>query len=190
LAKRVKEMIIVSPRPERVMDLSHQIEKEAGLKTTVATGAGEVIGRADIVVAATSVPGGVIDVMKLKRGALVVDVAMPPDVSPTEGAKRDDVLVMESGEILLPTNPGEHIDFGVHFDLPDNVAYACLAETVLLALEGRNESYTLGRDIELEKVYEIAEIGRKHGFELCGIRSFGRILSDDEIASIRNRAGR
>jgi predicted amino acid dehydrogenase len=190
LAKRAKSMIIVSPRPERVMDLSNLIEEESGLKAEVATNTGDVIGRADIVVAATSVPGGVIDVMKLKRGALVVDVAMPPDVSRTEASRRDDVLVMESGEILLPTNPGEHIDFGFVFDLPDNVSYACLAETILLALEGRFESYTLGRNISIDKVHEIAEMGRKHGFKLCGIRSFGRILPDEEIESIRHRAGR
>lgn len=188
LAKRVKHMIIVSPRPERVMDLSRLLEEEAGLKAEVATDAGEVIGRADIVVAATSVPGGVVDVMKLKKGALVVDVAMPPDVSRSEAAKRDDVLVMESGEILLPTNPGERINFGIRFDLPDNVAYACLAETALLALEGKYVSFTLGREMDIEKVKEIGEIGRKHGFKLCGIRSFGRTLDDDEIEEIRKRA--
>jgi len=170
------------------MDLSRQLEEEAGLKAEVATDAGEVIGRADIVVAATSAPGGVVDVMKLKKGALVVDVAMPPDVSRTEAAKRDDVLVMESGEILFPTNPGERINFGIRFDLPENVAYACLAETALLTLEGKYISFTLGREMDIEKVKEIGEIGRKHGFKLCGIRSFGRILEDDEIEEIRKRA--
>ncbi len=190
LAARAREMIIVSPRPERVMDLSRELQEEFGLKTKVATDAAEVIGKADIVVAATSVPGGVVDVMKLKKGALVVDVAMPPDVSRGEAAKRDDILVMESGEILLPTNPGERVNFGINFDLPDNVAYACLAETILLALDGKFESFTVGREIDIERVKEIGEIGRKHGFKLCGIRSFGEILSDDEIAEIRNRAGR
>jgi predicted amino acid dehydrogenase len=190
LARDVAEMILVSPRPERLMDLSNIIEQETGLKTELATSVDEVLGKADIVVASTSVPGGIVDVMKLKRGALVVDVAMPPDVSRTEAAKRDDVLVMESGEILLPTNPGEKVDFGVHFDLPDNVAYACLAETILLALEGKFESFTLGREMDIEKVEEIGEIGRKHGFKLCGIRSFGRILTDEEIETIRENAGR
>ncbi len=190
LAKEVAAMILVSPRPERLMDLSKLIEQETGLKAEVATGVDDVLGRADIVVASSSVPGGIVDVMKLKPGALVVDVAMPPDVSRSEAAKRADVLVMESGEILLPTNPGEKVDFGLQFDLPENVAYACLAETILLALEGRFESYTLGREIDIDKVLEIGEMGRKHGFKLCGIRSFGRILTDGEIEDIRKRAGR
>ena len=43
--------------------------------------------------------------------------------------------------------------------LPAGVAYACLAETVALALEGRYETFTVGRDIEWEKVKEIYQLG-------------------------------
>lgn len=35
--------------------------------------------------------------------------------------------------------------------LPKGIAYACLAETIVLALEGRFENFTLGRNIEWEK---------------------------------------
>ena len=39
------------------------------------------------------------------------------------------------------------------------VAYACLAETIVLALEGRFENFTVGRAIEWEKVREIYQLG-------------------------------
>ena len=36
-----------------------------------------------------------------------------------------------------------------------SVVYACLAETIVLALEGRFENFTLGRNLEWEKVHEL-----------------------------------
>jgi len=113
-------------------------------------------------------------------------VAMPPDVSQEEAGKRNDILVVASGEILVPGN----IHWGIDFELPRNVAFACLAETILLTLEGRFENFTLGREIDPEKVVEIGEIGKKHGFKLAPIMSFGKPVSDEEIAAIRKRAGR
>ena len=51
---------------------------------------------------------------------------------------------------------------GTEFDLnlPPRTALACMSETMILALEGRFEPYTLGRGIQLEKVIEIRSDGR------------------------------
>ena len=85
--------------------------------------------------------------MKVKPGAVITDVARPLDLSASDVAKRPDVLVIESGEIELPGDPRMK---GI--GLPKGVAYACLAETIVLALEGRYETFTVGRNIEWEKV--------------------------------------
>ena len=68
------------------------------------------------------------------------------------------------------------------------MAYACMAETMLLALEGKMGDYSLGRDIKLEQVEEITRLAEKHGFKLAGFRSFERAVSDETIAAIRARA--
>ena len=70
--------------------------------------------------------------MQVKPGCVITDVARPRHV-PEDIAKRPDVLVIESGEIELP---GEVRMKSI--GLPDRVAYACLAETIVLALEGRS----------------------------------------------------
>ncbi len=57
--------------------------------------------------------------------------------------ERDDVLLIEGGLVDVP---GE-VDFGLDFGLPPGKAYACMAEAMVLALEGRCESYSLGRQI-------------------------------------------
>jgi hypothetical protein len=50
-------------------------------------------------------------------------------------------------------------------------------------MAGRFESFTLGRDLEMEKVKEIYRLFRKHGFRLAGLRSFGRYVTEEELAA-------
>jgi hypothetical protein len=99
-------------------------------------------------------------------------------------AKRPDVLVIESGEILLPGENVEMKDIG----LPPRVAYACLAETIVLALEGRYETFTIGREIEWQKVKEIYKLGLKHGMKLAAISGINGVFSDADIAEVARRA--
>jgi predicted amino acid dehydrogenase len=57
----------------------------------------------DMIVTATSGAGKkVLDIMRVKPGCVITDVARPLDLPPSEVAKRPDVLVIESGEIQLP----------------------------------------------------------------------------------------
>jgi hypothetical protein len=72
--------------------------------------------------------------------------------------------------------------------LPKNVAYACLAETIVLALEGRFENFTVGRAIEWEKVREIYKLGLKHGMKLAAISGVNGPFSDDDIDRVRQLA--
>jgi hypothetical protein len=72
--------------------------------------------------------------------------------------------------------------------LPKNVAYACLAETIVLALEGKFENFTVGRNIEWEKVREIYRLGRKHGMTLAAISGVNGPFSDADIRRVRRLA--
>ncbi|MFN3983171.1 MAG: N-acetyl-gamma-glutamyl-phosphate reductase, partial [Caldilinea sp.] len=90
------------------------------------------IAEMDMIVTATSGAGQkVLDIMKVKPGCVITDVARPLDLPPEEVVKRPDVLVIESGEIQLPGEPKMK-----NIGLPPGVTYACLAETIVLALEG------------------------------------------------------
>ncbi|MBF0119287.1 MAG: dehydrogenase [Desulfobacterales bacterium] len=139
----------------------------------------------DVIVTATSGAGKtVLDIMKVKPGCVITDVARPLDLSPEDVAKRPDVLVIESGEILLPGSDVKMKNIG----LPGKIVYACLAETIVLALEGRFEIFTIGRNIEWEKVREIYKLGIKHGMELAAISGTNGVYSDDDIKKVRDLA--
>ena len=62
--------------------------------------------------------------------------------------------------------------------------YACLAETIVLALEGRFEVFTIGRDTEWEKVKEIYRLGLKHGMKLAAISGVKGVYTDADIAKV------
>jgi hypothetical protein len=114
---------------------------------------------------------------------VITDVARPLDLSAEDVARRPDVLVIESGEIQLPGDVRMR-DIG----LPPGVVYACLAETVVLALEGRYETFTVGRNIEWEKVKEIYKLGLKHGMRLAAITGVNGVYTDEDLARIRTLA--
>ena len=148
----------------------------------------EFLAEMDMIVTATSGAGKkILDIMQVKPGCVITDVARPLDLPPTEVAKRPDVLVIESGEILLP---GEDVRMR-NIGLPKKIAYACLAETIVLALEGRFETFTIGRNIEWQKVKEIYQLGLKHGMRLAAISGVNGVFTDEDIArGARARAGR
>jgi predicted amino acid dehydrogenase len=183
IAQAIQDVVLVAPRPEKLIPLKRTIEAETpGARVTIATDAGPHLADADLVVTTTTAIGQkVIDVLQLKPGCVVCDVARPPDVKEEDARLRPDVLVIESGEILLPGEP----DFGFNIGLPPGVAYACLAEAAVLAMEGRFEQFTLGRNIEMDKVKEMYRLFKKHGLQLEGLRSFGRYVTDEEVARKR-----
>ena len=186
LAAAVRDVVLVSIEPDRLVALKEKILAETpNANVELDTATTRWVGECDLIVTATSAFGlRVLDVSQCKPGAVILDVALPPDISAEEAATRPDVLVVESGEVLIP-GP---VEFSFDIGLPQGVAYACLAEAALLAMEGRFESFTLGRDVPPGKVKEIYRLFRKHGFQIAPLRTFGALLSDALVAEKNARA--
>jgi predicted amino acid dehydrogenase len=185
LALASDELWLVSPESAKLLALKHEIERaHPRAEVHVAATPDEHLGDMDVIVTATSGAGKrVLDIMAVKPGCVITDVARPLDLSAEDVAKRPDVLVVESGEIELPGEVKMR-DIG----LPPGVVYACMAETVVLALEGRYETYTVGRAIEWEKVKEIYQLGLRHGMKLATISGVNGVFEPEDIARIRELA--
>ncbi len=185
LVKAAEEVYMVSPETAKLLALKESILQETpDARVFLSARADTYIADMDMIVTATSGAGKkVLDIMKVKPGCVITDVARPLDLPPEEVAKRPDVLVIESGEIELPGDVQMK-----NIGLPKNVAYACLAETIVLALEGRFENFTVGRAIEWEKVREIYKLGLKHGMKLAAISGVNGPFSDEDIARVRELA--
>ena len=188
LAKTAEELHLVSPEFAKLLVLKESILQESpGVKLVLASYADSdrSIGDMDMIVTATSGAGRkILDITRVKPGCVITDVARPLDLPPEEVAKRPDVLVIESGEVALP---GEVHMKSIGFE-SRNVVYACLAETIVLTLAGRFENFTLGRNLEWEKVHEIYKLGLKHGMQLATISGVNGVYSDADIEAVRRRA--
>lgn len=185
LAEEVSELILIGRRPDALKTLQHELKaKGAEARLTCATDV-EGLKRSQLIVTVTSAQKALIQSEHLQPGCVVCDVARPRDVSAQVAERRDDVLVIDGGMVEVPGNVDFHFDFG----FPPGKAYACMAETMALALEGRLEDYTLGKQITRTRVEEITQIAQKHGFRLSGFRSFERAVTPDDIVRIKKRAG-
>jgi predicted amino acid dehydrogenase len=185
LAKAFDEVILAGRNTAKLLALQQSIlEETPGVTLKITTKPDRYLGDMDVIVTATSGAGKkILDITRVKPGCVITDVARPLDLSPEDVAKRPDVLVIESGEIELPGNP-EMKNIG----LPKKVVYACLAETIVLALEGKYEIFTVGREIEWEKVREIYKMGLKHGMKLAAISGVNGVFSDADIFKVRDLA--
>jgi predicted amino acid dehydrogenase len=192
LAEDVPQMILIGRPQTPGKSQGQSAERLNRVKDRVTrTGAQAVVTteinslrQADLVITVTNAVDAIIGPNDLKPGCVVCDVARPRDVSRAVTEERSDILVIEGGMVQVP-GP---VDFHFNFGFPPRMAYACMAETIALALESRYECFTLGKEIKLERVKEIAAIAQRHGFRLGGLRSFERAITDLEIERIREQA--
>ncbi len=185
LARKVNQLTLVARNELRLEKLAEEILDKTGLVAHVSADVKHSLRSADVVVAVSSAADSLIEPEDLKPGAVVCDVARPRDVSVQVARERDDVLIIEGGVVEVP---GDAVNFNFNFGFPPRMAYACMAETMILALEKRFESYSLGRELSLDRVEEITSLAEKHGFKLAGFRSFERPVTSEVITSIKLKA--
>jgi len=138
---------------------------------------------ADAIVTVSSAGKELILPEHLKPGCVVCDVARPRDVSVRVAKERPDVLVIEGGVISIPGD----VEFNFPLGFPKGTGYACMSETMILALEGNPSLYnfTVGKDVTVEQVDKISELAEKHGFALAGLRSFEKALDPEAVTRAR-----
>jgi len=184
LAGDVARLTLVGRQMDALAEVRARCVAAGGADVAVSTDPASIYD-ADLVLTVTSAITAVIEPEHLKPGAVVCDVARPRDVSRRVGEQRDDVLVIEGGMVEVPGDVDFHFDFG----FPPRMAYACMAETMALALEGRYEDYSLGKQISRARVEEISAIAARHGFRLGPFRSFERgPVTPETIARVQERA--
>jgi predicted amino acid dehydrogenase len=138
------------------------------------------LAQSDMIFLATSSPDAIVRSELVQPGSVVCDLSRPANVS-DELFRRRDVLVIDGGIVEVPGRP----NLGFHFGLAPGMAYACMAETMMLALEHRYEHTSLGRDLQEATLDELRAFATEHGFRLAELRSKQRPL---DISAWRNRS--
>jgi len=134
----------------------------------------------NLIAAASNNPEPLIHPEHLSSEPVVVcDVAVPADVSPEIPLQRPLVTVMRGGLVKLPRNE----DFLIAgLDLEPGYVFACMAETLLMGLEGTINSVSFG-SIKPEGVNWALQAAQKHGFALGKLELSGP--SADELKEMK-----
>lgn len=186
LCKNWQRVILVAPKAYKLIDLKEElVEINPGCDVIFTTNPNEYTAQSDLIITTTSAQGKkILEIQTVKPGCVICDVSRPFDISQEDARSRPDVLVIASGEVELPGDVELKIDIG----LSGNTVYACLAETALLAMEGRFESFSMSREISYQNVYEIDRLARKHGIKLSAIMGHKIEITDEEIELCRQHA--
>lgn len=186
LAREVKQIHIAARHEERLENFAKQIQQENHCSIHIMKHTRDAVRGADLVLTATSATTTLIEPQDLKSGAIVCDVAIPHNVGTEILQQRQDVFVFEGGLARLPMHNLDTPPQWKHI-APDGVTiFGCLAETVVLAFEGRFENYSMGRgNITPERLEEIQGLATHHGICLADFRYRSHIFSDEQIRHIR-----
>ncbi|MFA6637176.1 MAG: shikimate dehydrogenase [Candidatus Omnitrophota bacterium] len=187
IAGECRELILTARNETRLDQIAGILRKESKTKLTVTTDVRKAVRMADIILFSTNDPNLLIGEEDLRPGAIVCDISVPKNVSEETVMKREDIIVIDGG-IVSP--PGD-VNFNFYYGPPPGLAYACVAETMILTLEGKFESYSIGGNVTIEKVMEISSLAEKHGFKVAEFRSFYGDITKSRIektkAAIKKR---
>lgn len=178
IAKRIacehsSRLILVGRTPPNLESLKNEItalNPNIGLAATTDI---KQAREADIVVVATASRKALIKSEYLKPNAVIYDISQPRNVSPDILENRGDVIVLDGGLAKKPSG----VEFDFDLGLPKNTLFSCLSETIILALEGMEGDFSVGKP-SLEKVLLISKLAEKHGFGPAPLRNRGELIEN------------
>jgi predicted amino acid dehydrogenase len=173
LLGRVETVFLLAKNAERLFELQEFLNTQKSRTRIIDKGLDieAIIKEADIIIFTTSaieVPL-VATAANLKKGAIICDIPSPRNISKEVCDQRKDILVID-GAVIEPPPTAQ---IGLKLPIKDGFIYACMAETMILAFEGKTrEDFSTGFKPDLNKVAMIRTLAAKHGFEIK-FTSFG-----------------
>ena len=137
----------------------------------------KIPGKITLVLAASSTGNKLVD-HKLPEGTLVIDVAEPRDLARDRSGPFKKILMIDGETVTYPnaTLRGRSLwthGYNAFAGQWHRHVFACLAEPMVLALEGRLESFSLGNRLNRDKIKEIGALADFHGFQVREFTRYG-----------------
>jgi len=167
MAPLVKRVLLIARNLERLRRLAAEL-RDDGVEVEISTSTQRVSTVADLVICAASLASPSLLLSRIAPGAIVCDAGYPKNLSPNAQMPDAKIFFGGLGQITggLEFAPDFHGILNRH-PFP-NVVHGCLLEGMALALEGRFESFSIGRGfITPKRVEEIEAIAARHGIYLA-----------------------
>jgi len=179
----INYLSLLDPDQHRLDSLARLILRDTGVAGKVSTQVARVLSRADIVVFGGDSPAG-LSGEEFKAGAVLCDLSDSHLFNGGGPLLREDLFIFDECALEIP----QEIVLRWRCPLfPDRRVPPSLAETMILALEGRLESYSLGRKLRIGKVEEMQRLSHHYGFQASGFRFRGRDIPSVKIRRFQKR---
>ena len=152
LSEYIPKITIADGNREKLYHLKERLLNLKPIEILIEDNVPNAVKNANIIINATRSPEALFNLNELKSGAIVCDVSASWNIADNFN-NRSDITIIKGGLIKLP-------------NADKNFIHASLAETMLLTLEEKFTSYSLGDNINLDKLEEIANLAVRHGFEV------------------------
>ncbi len=135
------------------------------------------IVQADIVVLVTSDSESLLQPGFLKSDCVVLDATQPRNVRQSLIRDRPDIQIIDGGLVSVPDLRTNRIG---QLGLPKGVSFACMAETMLLAIGGYDSDFSVGSPtlVQADAIRNLADRFGHLGFGLADDHSFGKQLNN------------
>jgi len=154
MAEYAGKIILSSENKDKLKSLKEVIIEINPLQVDLAEDLEAAAQGADVIINTTEGLDAPLVTRKFKPQAIVCDASLHKNLSGPG--------IIKAGLIKLPFPTGLGFDTG----LPKDVIPAALAEVMLLTLKEKFTSYSLGDNINPDKLEEIANLAAFHGFEV------------------------
>jgi len=161
LTPKFSYSILIGRRREKLEELKKKIEGNFEITTELKTQI------ADVVITATNHPSALLSSSHLKKNAIVIDVAQPPNVSASLCKQRPDIIRIDGGIVTFPSKiciPS----------MPKGKIFACIAEVIMQAMENNRANYV--GSISLEHLKKTKNWAKKYGYTLDELTNFGKAI--------------
>jgi fatty aldehyde-generating acyl-ACP reductase len=161
LSEYCRKIILTGSQKQKLETLKSMINDMSKADVVIEEDSQKAANEADIVIIARLEQKAAFSIDSLKPQSIVCDLCLSKSIDDNNHAKKPSAVI-EGGLVKLP-NP---VNMGFSLGLPKDTVCASLAETILLTLEGKFSTYSLGDTINVDKLEELANIAVKHGFEV------------------------
>lgn len=185
LAPIFPQMALIDSHESKLFRMASALSSAQSLRLSAMDDLRRGISNADLIFVAGPAGEDPFDPRGAAPGAVVCDVSRIRETGSDSLYARTDVLTIGGGAVRVP---GQNVRLGTAF--PAGTVGPEIAETMILALEGRRESYSVGDLIHREKIEEIALLALKHGFGVTALHQRDLPVEESQIDAIRKASGR
>jgi len=181
-AEKMKQLTITGRTKSNLNRLRNELKRKRKAKIIATIDNQSAVKDADIIIGAASASASILEIDWFKSGAIICDIGYPKNVSYRFNSRRD-ILIFSGGLSRTPSAVNIPIDIGL--PAADTI-YGYITEAIILSLEKRYESFSIGRGkITEEKIDEIRTLGKKHGFELADFYWGDKLIDKRLINNIK-----